>query len=58
MVANSTPVILGSGDDATKGSSGYFEIREFFDGGLDHFLERIGFDVGEAVVSAFDFEAE
>ncbi len=58
MIADSTPVILRSGDYATKGSSGDFEIREFFNGGLDHFLERIGFDVGEAVVSAFDFESK
>ena len=58
MVADRAPVILGCGDNATKGGSGDFEVREFFNGGLYHFLKRIGLDVFEAVVSTFNFEAE
>ena len=58
MVANSAPVILRGSNHAAKGGSSHFEIREFFNGGLNHFLKRIGLDVFEAMVSTFNFEAE
>lgn len=52
------PVVDGGGDDAAEGSCGDFEVGEFGDGGFDHFFECSGFDFGDVVIDALDFEAE